>query len=239
MSGILSNKLVVVTGGGRGIGAAIARKCASEGAKIALVARTEKQLQETAKICRAEGAIEVGTFSLDLTSAASREKLVADITSAHGQIDVLVNNAGMGAPPSGPLDFDMDATETMLQLNLHAPMHLTRLVAPAMVKAKRGAIMFTGSVAGVEPMQSSCTYAATKWGLRGWALSCYQNLRVHGIKVVIVHPGMVATSMTQGYGKEQLMIQTEDVAETFFLALKMKQSCTPVEMVLRPTEPVK
>lgn len=181
----------------------------------------------------------MSTFSSDLTSAAAREKLVQDINSAHGPIDVLVNNAGMGSPPSGPLDFDMDATETMLQLNLHAPMHLTRLVSPAMAEAKKGVIMFTGSVAGVEPMQGACTYAATKWGLRGWALSCYQNLRVHGIKVVIVHPGMVATSMSQGFGKEQLMIQPEDVAEAFFLALKMKQSCTPVEIVLRPTEPVK
>lgn len=238
MPGILSNKLVVVTGGGRGIGAAIARRCASEGAKLALVARTEKQLLETAESCTSAGATEVSTFSSDLTSGAAREKLIADITASHGHIDVLVNNAGMGASPGGPLELDMEATETMLQLNLHAPIHLTRLVAPSMVEAKKGVIMFTGSVAGVEPMQSACTYAATKWGLRGWALSCYQNLRKHGIKVVIVHPGMVATKMTSGFGKESLKIQPEDVAETFFLALKMQQSCTPVEMTLRPTEPV-
>eukprot|EP00208_Stichococcus_sp_RCC1054_P004041 CAMPEP_0206149188 /NCGR_PEP_ID=MMETSP1473-20131121/37650_1 /ASSEMBLY_ACC=CAM_ASM_001109 /TAXON_ID=1461547 /ORGANISM="Stichococcus sp, Strain RCC1054" /LENGTH=242 /DNA_ID=CAMNT_0053546639 /DNA_START=569 /DNA_END=1297 /DNA_ORIENTATION=- len=239
MASALSDKLVVITGGGRGIGAAFARRCASEGAKLALVARTESQLQETAELCKKEGATEVGTFTADLTSSPAREQLIKDIVKAHGNIHVLVNNAGRGARPGNPLELDMDETENMLHLNLHAPIHLTRLVAPSMVEAKQGTILFLGSVAGIEPMQTACTYASTKWGVRGWALSCYQSLRQHGIKVSIVHPGMVATSMTSGYGMNtELMIQPEDVAEAMFMALKTKQSCTPVEITLRPTEPV-
>lgn len=238
MGGMLSDKLVVVTGGGRGIGASMALRCASEGAKLALVARTDSQLQETAELCKKGGATEVGIFTCDLTVSEARIRLIDEIVKAHGHIDVLVNNAGMGVAGT-PQEMDMDANEKMLQLNLHAPMHLTRLVAPEMVKAKKGAIMFLGSVAGIEPMQNACSYAATKWGLRGWALSCYQNLRQHGIKVVTVHPGMVATAMTEAYGKNNdLKIQPEDVAEALFLALKTKQSCTPVEITLRPTEPV-
>ncbi len=83
----------------------------------------------------------------------------------------------------------------MFALNVHAPMRLTRRLAPVMQQRTSGVIINMGSIAAVEPMTSSCAYAATKYALRGWSLSCYQALRHHNIKVMLINPAFVNTPM--------------------------------------------
>jgi short-subunit dehydrogenase len=149
-----------------------------------------------------------------------------------------VNNAGIGVEGT-PLKGEFEKWETMIQINLHAPMHLTRLVSPKMTEKKKGLIVNIASVAGVEPMKDACAYAATKHGLRGWSLSCYQHFRQYGIKVVCINPGMVASDMTASFGMDaKKMIQPEDIAAAVMLAVTTGQSCTPQEITIRPTEPV-
>lgn len=240
---LLAGKLCLVTGGSRGIGRAIAEAYAEQGAKLALVARTTSQLEETAESCRKLGAPEAHVFSADLTDGKQLADLVKQLEAKFQMVNVLVNNAGMQSKSgSTPREGDLDEWEMLLKLNTLAPMRLTRLVTPKMVEAKEGLIVNIGSVAALEPMSSVCDYAASKWGLRGWSLSCHDNLRKDNIKVVIIHPGMVRTDMTTNDSTEasaqKRMIQPTDIAEAALLAVRMSPSAVPNEITVRPGPPV-
>jgi short-subunit dehydrogenase len=233
---LLSGKVALITGGGRGIGQAIATALAKEGAGLALVARKKDQLDETAAVSKEHGAAFADVYPTDLTNGANIDSLAKQLLEKHGAVDILVNNAGMMTKGSTPLDGNPDDWETMIQLNLAAPMRITRLLAPAMVEKGGGTIINLGSVAAVEPMTQSCAYAATKHGLRGWSLSCYQALRHKNIKVVLINPAMVNTPMIEGSTlKRERMLQPSDIAEAAMLAFKSSPACVPEEITLRLT----
>mmetsp|Transcript_60850 Transcript_60850/g.101023 ORF Transcript_60850/g.101023 Transcript_60850/m.101023 type:complete len:135 (+) Transcript_60850:3-407(+) len=126
----------------------------------------------------------------------------------------------------------------MLFLNLHAPMRLTRRLAPGMADRRKGVIINIGSVAGVEPMSGTfAAYAAAKHGLRGWSTSIYQSLREYNVKVCLVSPGFVNTPLVS----EDLplirenMIQPEDLSELCLLPFRVSSACVPTEVTLRLT----
>ncbi|KAA6429628.1 MAG: hypothetical protein FRX49_00062 [Trebouxia sp. A1-2] len=150
----LAGKWCVVTGGGAGIGQAIAETFAAEGASIALVARSKDKLEEVAKGCKSKGAPQVETHSVDLLDLQALDKFAKSFLSSHKHCDVLVNNAGMmgqGTPTEG----DISKWEKCIQLNLLAPMALTHAFSPGMVEKKEGLIINMGSVAALEPMKST------------------------------------------------------------------------------------
>jgi len=123
-------------------------------------------------------------------------------------------------------------------LNVQSPMALMHLLAPKMVEQQDGVIINIGSVAGVEPMTWAGAYAATKWALRGWSLSCYQELRSHNVKVCIINPGMVRTDMaTENFTGAQLdrMLDPEDIAECALLPFRLSSKCVPCDLTLRLT----
>ncbi|DBA71124.1 TPA: hypothetical protein ACH3X2_011534 [Trebouxia sp. C0005] len=230
----LAGKWCVVTGGGAGIGQAIAETFAAEGASIALVARSKDKLEEVAKGCKSKGAPQVETHSVDLLDLQALDKFAKSFLSSHKHCDVLVNNAGMmgqGTPTEG----DISKWEKCIQLNLLAPMALTHAFSPGMVEKKEGLIINMGSVAALEPMKSTPVYAASKWGLRGWSLSCYDALRQHNVKVVCIHPAAVNTPMTEGMFIPDRCLQPTDIAEAAMLALRTSSACVPSEITLRLT----
>lgn len=233
-AGLLQGKTCLITGANHGIGQAVAERFASEGAKLVLVARNQQLLDEVAGACRTKHNAECSTFAVDLTNGQALDKMCEEVNSTFGAVDVLVNNAGMGVTGT-PLDGDPDAWEKMMSLNTLAPMRLTRRLSPAMVERKSGCIINIGSVAAVEPMTSSCAYAATKWGIRGWSLSCYQALRHHNVKVMLINPAFVNTPMVQGRDNLQYdrMIQPEDIAEVAMLPFRTTGGCVPEEITLR------
>eukprot|EP00123_Amoebidium_parasiticum_P012143 comp21151_c0_seq1/m.28630 comp21151_c0_seq1/g.28630 ORF comp21151_c0_seq1/g.28630 comp21151_c0_seq1/m.28630 type:complete len:242 (-) comp21151_c0_seq1:510-1235(-) len=236
MALLASGKWALVTGAGRGVGKAIALALAKEGASLALCARTKSQLEAVAAECKAAGAPAVETYEVDLSHSTQVETLAQTLLSQHGGVDILVNNAGIGAMGTGT-DGNPDEWETMMAINLNAPMRLTRRLAPAMAERGGGTIINMGSVAAIEPMTSSCAYAASKHGLRGWSLSCYQNLRLKNIKVVLINPAFVNTDMVSGNPNTipERMLQPSDVAEAAMLALKTTSACVPQEITLRLT----
>lgn len=232
---ILDGKIALVTGASRGIGRAIARALAGEGATLVLTARSEGDLQETARLCEQAGAAAAEVRSVDLTDGEAIDGLCASLLEAHGAVDVLVNNAGTLARGHA-LEGDPDDWERALALNVAAPMRLTRRLAPAMEKAG-GTIVHVGSIAAIEGMTNSGAYAATKHALRGWSLSCYQKLRYAGIKVVLINPAFVATDMTthvEGADRDR-MLQPGDIAEAAMLAVRTSPACCPEEITLRLT----
>ncbi|KAL3138522.1 hypothetical protein ABBQ32_006307 [Trebouxia sp. C0010 RCD-2024] len=231
---LLAGKWCIVTGGGKGIGAAIAETFAAEGANVALVARSKESLDKVAKTCKDKGAPEVSTYSVDLGDLASLDKFAKAFQSDHAHCNVLVNCAGVMGQGS-PTEGDTSQWVKCIQLNLLAPMALTKAFSPAMVEKKEGLIINLGSVAALEPMKSTPVYAASKWGIRGWSLSCYEALRQHNVKVVCIHPAAVNTPMTEGMFVPERCLQPSDIAEAAMLAVRTSSACVPSEITLRLT----
>ena len=236
MTQTLDGQTALITGASRGIGRAIALAFAERGCALALTARTEEALEPVAKACRQRGAPAVVSHAADLVQPTEVDRLARDVQGTGRDIDILVNNAGIGAPGNATTG-DPDDWERMLAINLHAPMRLSRHLAPAMVERERGAIINIGSVAAVEGMTNNGAYAAAKHGLRGWSLSSYRHLRGHGIKVTLINPGLVATDMQQGNtrAREERMIRPDDVAAAALFAVTTSPMCCPEEITLRLT----
>lgn len=231
----MNEKVALITGAGRGIGASIALGLAKLGYGVELAARTARELEATAEACRAAGAPSAKARVVDLADGAAVDALAAAVLAEHGAIDVLVNNAGIFGGGNA-LDGDPDAWANVLAVNALAPMRLIRRLAPKMVERERGTIVNIGSIAAIESMRGPAVYAASKFALRGFSLSSYERLREHGIKVVLVNPGYVATEMAADHPRRDRMMTPEDVAAAALLAVTTSPACCPQEITLRLTK---
>jgi short-subunit dehydrogenase len=231
----LENRSVLITGASRGIGRAIAQSLATENANLILSGRNMNMLEETAKLCRDNGAAQVSCHNVDLSDNDAIDKFCEELIEKGG-VDMLVNNAG-DFVQGHALNGDADTWDAAMKLNLLTPMRLTRSLSPGMKDREWGIIVNMGSVAAIEGMKGVGAYAATKHGLRGWSLSCYQQLREYGIKVVLINPAFVNTDMTAGVevNDRDLILQPEDIAEAVMLAVNSSPACCPEEITLRLT----
>jgi 3-oxoacyl-[acyl-carrier protein] reductase len=193
----LKDHVCVVTGGGRGIGKAIARAYANEGAKLALCARTTAELELTVAELRALGA-ECQGWTCDVSLEGSVNDFVGSVQSEFGRIDVLVNNAGVMTRPAPLADVEVKKWDYTIAVNLRGPFLVSRSVLPVMVKQKSGSIINVSSMIGRGAYANFTAYAAAKWGLEGFTHSLAAETRSDNIRVNSVDPGYVATKIT-GY----------------------------------------
>lgn len=192
MSRRFSGKVVIVTGASKvdGIGAAAAQRFADEGASIAVTARGAAGLEAVAAQIRARGG-KARAFPADLTDVAACEALLGDVLRELGGLDVLVNNAG--ANTRGPVEHqDARALANIIEVNLIAPIVLTRLALPYL-RVRGGAIVQIASIAGQIPLDGEATYSASKFGLRAFTFALREELAGTGVKVAVVSPGPVET----------------------------------------------
>jgi uncharacterized protein len=176
----LGGRTALVTGASGGLGQAIARALVRRGASVVLTARRAEVLEPL--------AAETGGRALpcDLSDRASLERLVEDA----GPTDVLVANAGI--PGSGPIDsFSLEQIDRAIDVNLRAPMVLARLMCEGMAERGGGQIVFVSSLSGKAGTAGSSVYAATKFGLRGFAQGLREDLRPRGVGVSTVLPGFI------------------------------------------------
>jgi short-subunit dehydrogenase len=186
-----AGKVAVVTGASAGIGSAVARQLAAEGASLALVARTPDTLEWVAGEIRGAGG-SARAFPADVRDHGACATLLADVERALGGIDVLVNNAG--ANHRGPVeDQDPAALAQIIDVNLTAPIVLTRLALPHLRRRGGGAIVNVASIAGQIPVAHEATYSASKSGLRAFTFALREELEGSGITVSAVSPGPVDT----------------------------------------------
>jgi 3-oxoacyl-[acyl-carrier protein] reductase len=233
---LLSGQAAVVTGAGRGIGAAIARKLAELGAVVVLCGRTRKLLASTAEaISRAGGASEVA--ECDVMDLASVEGLAGRVERSFGRLDILVNNAGVGGF-GGPLhQMPPDSWDKVLNTNLRGVYYCIRSFAPLMMRARGGHIVNISSLAGKNPLPNGAAYAASKWGLNGLSYSVAEELRGYSIRVSVVCPGSVATALSPHTGKDPgKMLQPEDVAHVVAMLVTQAPQSFASEVLLRPTQ---
>lgn len=187
---IFKDRTVIVTGGSEGVGAATAKLFAEAGANLMLVARSKKNLETVADQLRDKTRVEI--FAMDVADADACIDLFKKANFEFGRIDVLINNAGFHQ--RGPVEsVDADDLGRMIDVNLKAPIMLTRNALPYIREAGGGAIINVGSLAGRTPVPNSATYAASKAGLRAFTRSLADELGDTNIKCAIVSPGPIDT----------------------------------------------
>lgn len=233
--GSLTGQVAVITGAGRGIGAAIAGKLAEMGAVAVLYGRSRAPLESTAAaIARNGGRTEIAEG--DVMDLSSVENLAAQVERSFGHLDILVNNAGIGGF-GGPLhQMPPDAWDKVLNTNLRGVYYCMRSFAPLMIRAHCGHIVNISSLAGKNPLPNGAAYAASKWGLNGLSYSVAEELRTHNIRVSVVCPGSVDTELTPHTGKDpRKMLQPADVAHVVAMLVTQAPQSFASEVLLRPT----
>jgi short-subunit dehydrogenase len=179
----------IVTGASRGIGPYIARTLAAQGVNVALAARSADKLEDTRRACESQG-VKAVAVATDVTSMDALRNLVAAAERELGAIDILVNNAGIET--TGSIDsLSFDDVDHLLQTNLNAPIWLSKMVLPGMLKRKRGAIVHVSSMAGKSGAPYNSTYSASKFGLNGFSESVNFELDGTGVHMSVVCPGFV------------------------------------------------
>ena len=232
----LGGQVAIITGGGRGIGAAIARSLAKLGATPVLCGRGRATLDSAAKTIReATGKAEV--IPCDVTNLESVESVAKRVEALFGRADVLVNNAGMGGF-DGPLhQLPPDAWDQILNTNLRGVYYAIRAFAPLMIRAGSGHIINISSIAGKNALPNGAAYAASKWGLNGLSYSVAEELRGHNIRVSVICPGSTNTDLSPHAGKDPAkMLQPEDVAHAVEMLLTQSTQSFMSEIILRPTQ---
>jgi short-subunit dehydrogenase len=178
----LSSSVALVTGATGGIGHAIARALAARGARLIVTGRRAEVLQGLAT------ELDARAVACDLSSRDDVAALASEAITA--AVDVVVANAGL--PASGVFtDLSQEQIDTMLEVNLRAPIALARALAPSMIERQRGHMVFVSSLSGKTASPASSIYSATKFGLRGFAQGIRADLRPHGVGVSTVFPGFI------------------------------------------------
>ncbi|QNF32004.1 SDR family oxidoreductase [Adhaeribacter swui] len=185
------DKVVVITGGSRGLGLVLARQLAAEGARLAICSRTEDQLKRAEQELTQKGA-EVLALPCDVTNRVQAEQFIQRVIKYYGRIDVLINNAGI--IQAGPLA-DMTLTDFEEAINTHfwAPLYTMWATVPHMKERSQGRIVNIASVGGKVSIPHLVPYSASKFALVGLSNGFRQELKKDGILVTTVNPGLTRT----------------------------------------------
>jgi 3-oxoacyl-[acyl-carrier protein] reductase len=192
----LSGQVALVTGGGRGIGAGIARELAAAGARVAVAARSREQIEEVAQ--------EIGGLSVevDVADREAVERMVAEVERELGPIDLLVANAGM-AGGTGPLwESDPDEWWHVFEVNVLGVYLCCHTVLPGMLERGRGRVVITASGAAYLPGSTSTAYSASKAAVNRLAETLAESLRDTPVCVFVFSPGLVRTEMTGNFSED-------------------------------------
>jgi 3-oxoacyl-[acyl-carrier protein] reductase len=192
----LAGKVAIVTGGGRGIGRAVALSFAREGAKVAVTARHRGEIDAAAEAIRAAGGEAFG-FPCDVADRAAVEAMVQQTVSAFGRLDILVNNAGDGGERTVVAESDPERFARVVQVNLLGPYYACRAAVPRMRQAGGGKIINTGSGVGHAARAGNASYAASKAALWSLTRSLAMEVWKDGIEVNEVIPGPVDTRLAE------------------------------------------
>lgn len=227
---------MLVTGASQGIGAAIAETFAREvnGCRLALVARSAKNLERVATRCAKAGAKAVETFACDVGDANAVEALAAAVRARFRAVDALINNAGHFVPDP-LLSMTPEGWDEIIAANLRSVFLVTRAFAPAMVERGRGDIFIMASVAGIRAFPAGGAYVAAKHGVLGLARAFREELKPSGVRVTAVLPGATVSPSWDGSGvPAERMMPTADVARAFLDAYRLSRRTVVEEIVLRP-----
>lgn len=239
------DRTVIVTGASAGIGAAVARAFAAEGARLALAARRRDRLERLAGELRASHGSEVAVAELDVRDRAAVESWARELPDGFREVDVLVNNAGLARGLAPLHQGSVEDWEEMVDTNLKGLLYVTRALLPGMVARGRGHVVLIGSIAGHEVYPGGNVYCATKHGVAALARSLAVDLLGTGVRATSVDPGLVETefSRVRFHGDEARAasvyrglepLRPEDVADAVVYVTSLPPRVNVREMVLVP-----
>jgi 3-oxoacyl-[acyl-carrier protein] reductase len=232
----LSGQVAVITGAGRGIGAAIAARLTELGAHAILCGRRRAPLEETADAIKVADK-HTSIIECDVANFRSVQSLAETVQRSFARLDILVNNAGILGSPGPLLELAPDGWDQILNTNLRGVYYTIRTLAPLMVRARSGHIINISSLAGKNPVANAAAYSASKWGLNGLSYSVAEELRAHNIRVSVVCPGSVHTDFSPHTGKNaEKMLQPSDVAHAVEMIVTQAPQSFMSEILLRPTQ---
>ena len=191
----LKNKVVVVTGASDGIGKQIALRLAKENVKLVLIARNKQKLSAVAAEALKLGAISADIYPCDMKDSSLLEKTIESIISDLGAVDVLINNAGIWQKAMQADEIQSSIVEDVIDINLTALIHSTRLFLPALRERDEAAIINISSKAWVVPQWGFSVYSATKYGVRGFTEVLKEDLKDTNIRVAWVYQSGTNTGM--------------------------------------------
>jgi NAD(P)-dependent dehydrogenase (short-subunit alcohol dehydrogenase family) len=226
----LKGQTALITGASRGIGEAIARALAVEGAQVAITGRSAQELETLQKEFSGLG-VRCESIVADLTQNGAVEQVWAQATQAFGHIDILMNNAGMGssANPKSVVDYDDAFWETLLYVNLTVPYLFSKKALPSMIERRYGRIIMTASVNSKIGLLHGAAYAASKHGLLGLMRTLAIETAQQGITVNAICPGPVRTRMNN--------LRVEYEAKRLGISVaEFEASLTPIGRRLEPHE---
>ena len=209
----LAGKVAIVTGGGTGIGRGIAVALAREGVRVLICGRREAPLQETVQEIREAGG-EASAISADVSDEQDVERVVGQTKNAFGDVDILINNAGIGGG-NRVHEHSVQEWDRILAVNLRGPFLLARAVLPAMRRRGTGHIVNISSESGIEYYEGNGAYGVSKHALNALGEIIQRENQELGIRVDTICPGMVVTDMSEGSVglDESKCLYPQDVAD--------------------------
>lgn len=190
-----SDKVVWITGASSGIGEALAGQMAARGSRLVLSARNEAELQRVASQCRVNGATDVLVLPLDITDYSAMEPATRQVLAQYGQIDLLLNNAGV-SQRSFCVDTDFSVYRQMMEINVLGQIALTQAVLPAMIARGQGHLAVTASVAGKVGAPLRTGYCAAKHAVMGFFDALRTEVAADGLEVTTITPGFIRTNVS-------------------------------------------
>src|SRR5262245_31456362 len=235
----LTGKTALVTGGGSGIGLAVARAFLKEGARVAVTGRDGKKLREAA--AGLEGGDRVMAHAADVSEPGQVQALVRAVTERFGRIDILVNNAGTNLKERSFRELTPETWRLLVGANLDGAFYCARAVLPQMRERKDGLIVNVNSVAGkrASPLGGPA-YSAAKFGLHALALCLAAEEKPNGVRVSSIYPGEVNTPILDvrpepvDEDKRRRILQPEDVAAAVLFVATLPPHVIVPELVITP-----
>ena len=236
-----TKRVAIVTGGGRGIGKAIAQGFAREGARVVVTARTAGEIADVAHEIVLAGGEAIGVVC-DVSDESNVQQMVDEAISQWGRIDILVNNAAANLPNIDVVDMDPDAWRRVVDVNLTGPFLCARAVLPKMIEQGSGSIVNISSIGGRHGSKGRGPYRAAKAGLINLTETLAAENFSHGVRVNCVCPGGVETEMLRVIGASldrQLMTPDEMANVVLYLASDDSSAVTGTSIdAFGPTHPL-
>jgi NADP-dependent 3-hydroxy acid dehydrogenase YdfG len=237
---LLQGKNVLVTGGGSGIGLAVARLLLRDGARVAITGRDSAKLERAA--AELKGGDRLLHAAADVTDPSQVQSLVRQTRERLGRIDILVNNAGLNIKQRTMRELTPETWQQLVRANLDGAFYCIHAVLPEMLQRKDGLIINVSSIAGkrANPL-GGAAYAAAKFGMSALGICLAAEEKDSGIRVSNIYPGEVDTPILEHRPvpvteeQRQRILQPEDVAEAVLFVAKLPPRVSVPELVIKPT----
>ncbi len=224
------DKSVFITGGGRGIGKAIALAFHREGANVFITSRTEEELKS---VCKEMNNRKCAYSVCDVSNPLQVEKSVNKANEIFGRIDILINNAGIFLMKEAK-DTSIEEWKKIIDVNLNGMFYCTHFVLPQMVERKDGIIVNISSMAGKKFYLKQSAYVASKFAIVGFSKTLAAEMKPYGVKVHVICPGGVDTTLVKGHGfTPGSTIKPEEIADIVIFLAKQRKEISIDEIMVR------